>query len=126
MYHGDPAFGQGPAVPLLKGERLQPHHQPQQPHLELFWGSGLCRFDHLIINGGQSGSFGDSTRYAVDHPDLLRVKIPAAEGLPHGRQAGSQPAGPGQQTARLVGLVTQHDGQLIGYKLAGLDPTLLC
>jgi hypothetical protein len=36
---------------LLEGKRLQPHYQPQQPHLELFAGCGLGRLDHLLING---------------------------------------------------------------------------
>ena len=75
LHHGDAAFGQGAAMPLFEGERLQPHHQSQQPDVELFRGSGVRGLDDLVVDGGQGGGFGDASRDPVDHPDLLGIHI---------------------------------------------------
>ncbi len=107
LHDGDAAFGQGAAVPLFERERLQPHHQPQQPDGELFRGSGVRGLNHLVVDGGQGGGFGDPACDPVDDPDLLGIHIAAPEGFPHGGQAVGEPPGAGQQAAHLVGLITQ-------------------
>jgi hypothetical protein len=91
LHDGDPAVGEGAAVPLLEGERFQPHHQPQQPHLELFRRFRLCRFDHLVVDRGKRGGFGDPTGHTINDPNLFSVQIAAPEGFPHSRETSSQP-----------------------------------
>jgi hypothetical protein len=46
-------------VPLLEGERLQLHDQPQQPGLKLLRSLALRGINHPVIDRGQRGGFGD-------------------------------------------------------------------
>ena len=107
-------------MPLFERERLQPHHQPQQPDLELFRGSGVRGLNHLVVDGGQGGGFGDASRDPIDDPDLLGIHITPPERFPHGGQTCGESAGAGEQAARLVGLIPQQQRQFVGNKLAGL------
>ena len=45
----------------------------QQPELKLLGGFGLGGIDHLIIDRGQGGGFGDFAGDSVDYPDLFSV-----------------------------------------------------
>jgi len=117
LHDGDPAFGQGAAMPLLEGQRLELHDEPQQPHLELFRRPGLRRLDCLIVDGVEGGGLGDSARHSINNPDLVGVQLAAAERLPHGRQAIGEATAACQQAAHRVGLVTQHHRQLVGDEL---------
>ena len=122
LHHGDAAFGQGAAMPLFERERLQPHHQPQQPDLELFRGSGVRGLNHLVVDGGQGGGFGDASRDPIDDPDLLGIHITPPERFPHGGQTCGESPGAGQQAAHLVGLIPQQQRQFVGHKLTRLRP----
>ena len=110
------------AVPFLEGERLQPHHQSQQPDVELFRGSGSRGINHLLVDGVQGGGFGDPSCDPVDHPDLLSIHITTLEGFPDGGQTCGGAAGAGEQAAHLVGRITQQQRQLVGHKLTRLRP----
>jgi hypothetical protein len=76
----------------------------------------------LIIDRSQGDGIGDPPRHPINHPDLLSINIAAPEPLPHRRQAGSEPARPGQQAAHRIGLIPQHHRQLIGDKFTRLGP----
>ncbi len=85
LNHSHAAFGERPPVPLLEGERFQPHHQAQQPRAQLFGAAGLCRLHRLLVDRGQGERLADAAGHPVDHCDLLGVKIAIAVGLPDGR-----------------------------------------
>ena len=122
LYDGDAAFGQCAAVPFFEGERLQPHHQSQQPDVELFRGSGSRGVNHLLVDGGQGRWFGDPSCDPIDHPDLLGIHITTLEGFPDGGQTCGEAAGAGEQAPHRIGLITQQQRQLVSHKLTRLRP----
>ena len=88
--------------------------------MELFRGSGVRGIDHLVVDGGEGGGFGDASGDPVDDPDLFGIHIAASERFPDGGQTCGESAGAGEQAPHLVGLITQQQRQLVGHKLSRL------
>ena len=122
LHDGDTAFGQRFAVPLLERQRLQLHHQAQQPDPELLGAAGLGRIHHQLIDRDQGVRFGHPAGHPVNDPHLLDVKCTRPVGQPHGGQADHQPAGPGDQTPHRIRLLPQQHRHLLSHELPRPHP----
>ena len=97
LHHGDPAFGQGAAVPLLERQRLQPHHQPQQPHVRAVSGFG-CAPRQSTWSSMAASVAASVTRRATRSITRIcsAIHLAAPERLPHGGQAVGESGGCGR------------------------------
>jgi hypothetical protein len=78
--------------------------------------------DHLVVDGGEGGGFGDASGDPVDDPDLFGIDIAASERVPDGGQTCGESAGAGEQAPHLVGLIPKQQRQLVGNKLTRFRP----